>query len=102
MFLNYEILSKGYQAIFLGQSIPIFSLKDLIPLYDNIVFVTYFTVQPDKEQIMEYLKEFYDMLLKEGTSELWLLGRMLQEINGKELPKTIVPFSKIEELVQKL
>jgi methanogenic corrinoid protein MtbC1 len=102
MFLNYEILSKGYQAIFLGQSIPIFSLKDLIPLYDNIVFVTYFTVQPDKEQIMEYLKEFYDLLLKEGTSELWLLGRMLQEINGKELPKTIVPFSKIEELVQKL
>lgn len=102
MFLNYEILSKGYQAIFLGQSIPIFSLKDLVPLYDNIVFVSYFTVQPDKENIMAYLNDFHEMLLKDTTSELWLLGKMLQEINQKDLPKTIVAFSQIDQLVQNL
>jgi DNA-binding transcriptional MerR regulator len=102
MFLNYEILSKGYQAIFLGQSIPIFSLKDLVPLYDNIVFVSYFTVQPDKENIMAYLNDFHEMLLKDTTSELWILGKMLQEINQKDLPKTIVAFSQIDQLVQNL
>ena len=102
MFLNYEILSKGYQSIFLGQSIPIFSLKDLVPLYDNIVFVSYFTVQPDKDNIMAYLKDFHDTLLKDHTSELWILGKMLHEIHQKELPKTIVPFSQIDHLVQKL
>lgn len=102
MFLNYEILSKGYQSIFLGQSIPIFSLKDLVPLYDNIVFVSYFTVQPDKENIMAYLNEFHEMLLKDTTSELWISGKMLQEINKSNLPKTIVAFSQIDQLVQNL
>ena len=102
MFLNYEILSKGYQAIFLGQSIPIFSLKDLIRLYDNIVFVSYFTVQPDKENIMPYLKDFHDLLLKNTTSELWISGKMLQEINQKKLPKNVVAFSQIDQLVQNL
>ena len=102
MFLNYEILSKGYQSIFLGQSIPIFSLKDLVPLYDNIVFVSYFTVQPDKESIMAYLNNFHDMLLKDTASELWISGKMLQEINKSNLPKTIVAFSQIDQLVQNL
>ena len=102
MFLNYEILSKGYQSIFLGQSIPIFSLKDLVPLYDNIVFVSYFTVQPDKENIMAYLNEFHEMLLKDTASELWISGKMLQEINKSNLPKTILAFSQIDQLVQNL
>lgn len=102
MFLNYEILSKGYQSIFLGQSIPIFSLKDLVPLYDNIVFVSYFTVQPDKENIIAYLNEFHEMLLKDTASELWISGKMLQEINKSNLPKTIVAFSQIDQLVQNL
>ena len=102
MFLNYEILSKGYQSIFLGQSIPIFSLKDLVPLYDNIVFVSYFTVQPEKESIMAYLNNFHDMLLKDTASELWISGKMLQEINKSNLPKTIVAFSQIDQLVQNL
>lgn len=102
MFLNYEILSKGYQAIFLGQSIPIFSLKDLLPLYDNIVFVSYFTVRPEKENIMTYLHDFHEMLLKNSASKLWITGKMIQEINKRDLPKTIVPFAQIDEMVQEL
>jgi len=102
MFLNYEILSKGYQAIFLGQSIPTFSLKDLLPLYDNIVFVSYFTVRPEKENIMAYLNDFHELLLKDSSSQLWISGKMLQEINEKDLPRTIVPFSQIDQMVQNL
>jgi len=102
MFLNYEILLKGYHVIFLGQSIPLYSLKDLKPLYDNIVFVSYFTVQPDKDNINPYLKDFHDILLADNTSELWVLGNMLQEISQGDLPKTIVPYSKIDELVKRL
>ncbi|MDX1767020.1 MAG: MerR family transcriptional regulator [Arenibacter troitsensis] len=102
MFLNYEILSKGYQAIFLGQSIPIFSLKDLLPLYDNIVFVSYFTVRPEKENIMTYLHDFHEMLLKNSASKLWITGKMIQEINKRDLPKTIIPFAQIDEMVQEL
>ena len=102
MYLNYEILLHGYQTIFLGQSIPVVSLKDLLPLYDNIIFVSFFTVKPVKDTINTYLKEFHDLLLKNSNAQLWILGKMLQEINEEQLPKTIVPFYRIEELVKQL
>jgi hypothetical protein len=100
MFLHYEILLKGYQSIFLGPSIPIFSLKDFLPLYDHVVFVSNFTVQPGKENVMGYLHDFHELLLKDTTSELWISGKMLQEVNQKELPKSIFTFSRIDQLVQ--
>jgi DNA-binding transcriptional MerR regulator len=100
MFLHYEILLKGYQAIFLGPSIPMYSLRDFLSLYDQVIFVSNFTVQPDKENIRGYLQDFYDSLLKGTTSELWISGNMLQEVNQKELPKSIFTFSRIDQLVQ--
>ena len=102
MYLNYEILLHGYQTIFLGQSIPVVSLKDLLPLYDNIIFVSFFTVKPVKDTINTYLKELHDLLLKNSNAQLWILGKMLKEINEEQLPKTIVPFYRIEELVKQL
>ena len=46
MYLNYEILLKGYQTIYLGESIPTESLLDLKNSYENITFVSYLTVEP--------------------------------------------------------
>ena len=102
MYLNYEILLHDYQAIFLGQSIPIDSLNDLLPLYDNIVFVSYFTVKPVKDELMTYLQEFGEKLIKPNHSEFWVLGRMLQEINTNDLPQGITAFHSIDGFVKNL
>ncbi len=102
MYLNYEILLHDYQAIFLGQSIPIDNLMDLIPLYDNIVFVSYFTVKPLKDDLISYFKEFEKKLIKPNYTELWVLGRMLQEINTNELPQGITAFHSIDGFVKNL
>jgi methanogenic corrinoid protein MtbC1 len=102
MYLNYEILLHGYQSIFLGQSIPIDSLIDLIPLYDNIVFVSYFTVKPVKDELIAYFKDIEKKLLKPNHTEFWVLGRMLQEINTNELPQGITAFNSIDAFVNNL
>ena len=36
MYVNYEILSSGYKTIYLGESVPIDSLKDLKKYFNNI------------------------------------------------------------------
>ncbi len=102
MYLNLEIISKGYQSILLGPSVPINSLVDILEHYENITFISYFTVKPEKENLMLYLKEFEEKVLKTPTAQFWILGRMVQYIDAKKLPGSIKLFEKLDDLVGQL
>ena len=102
MYLNYEILLNGYQSIYLGESIPIDSLIDLKNYFENISFVSYFTVEPKHEEINDYIKDFYTKILKDTPHEALLIGRMTEHINTKNLNSAIKIFNSIEELTYTL
>ena len=102
LFTNYEIVSQGYQSIFLGQSVPLNSLTDLLKYYENVVFISYFTIKPEKENIQNYIEEFNDTILKNNSSELWILGRMQNELDISKLPNAVKTFSSIKNLVKVL
>ncbi len=101
MYLNYEILLNGYKTIYLGESVPIESLKDMKNYFDNIVFVSYITVQPTKDNLNEYLNEFTSEIL-DGNSQIWFLGRMTEFIETKNISDKISIFSSIADLVEEL
>jgi MerR family transcriptional regulator, light-induced transcriptional regulator len=98
MYLNYEILLNGYQTIYLGESIPTDSLIDLKNSFEKITFLSYCTVEPNQENINEYLTDMHAKILENTNHELFLLGRMTQFITTKTLPKNIHLFNSIEEL----
>ncbi|MEM1002823.1 MAG: MerR family transcriptional regulator [Bacteroidota bacterium] len=102
LFINYMVVQSGYHSIFLGQSVPIESLKDLINYYDDLVFISYFTIQPDKESINGYVREFNKEILENNAAEFWILGRMLNSLNIDILPNQIKTFNSIESLVDRL
>lgn len=102
LFINYELTSKGYKSIFLGESVPMDSLIDLQKFYDNIVFVSYFTVKPDKEHVHEYIEDFYNKIQKSDNSEFWILGKIIENLDLNSLPKRIKTYSSIENLVKEL
>ena len=79
LYAHYEILQAGYQTIYLGSNIPLPSLRNVLKHHDNVVFVSFFTVKPDKVSIYEYLKEFDKIISKEQTSQLWLMGAKTRE-----------------------
>ena len=58
--------------------------------FDEITFVSYFTVYPEKENIDAYLKDFKELLLKKKTSKLVLLGKQLSDYDEKTLPESII------------
>jgi DNA-binding transcriptional MerR regulator len=101
MYLNYEILAAGYKTIYLGESVPTESLKDVKKYFDNIVFVSYMTVQPDKDQINPYIEDIKTQLLDEQT-EFWCLGRMVEQINPNQFNFSIKKFESIFDLVNEL
>ena len=99
LFINYQLITKGYQTLFLGQSIPIDCLKDLLKFYDAIIFISYFTVKPVKAEIDGYLNDFYNKLLKDKNNELWVLGNMISHLNPSNTPTQIMLFSSIKKLI---
>ena len=102
MYLNLEIVSKGYHSILLGQSVPIQSLVDVLNHYEKLTFITYFTVQPEIENLPKYLKEFETSVLHKKNTELWILGKMIEHIDTKQLPSSIKTFKSIHELVKEI
>ncbi|HQE33221.1 MAG TPA: MerR family transcriptional regulator [Flavobacterium alvei] len=101
MYLNYEILLNGYKTIYLGESVPIESLKDMKQYYDNIVYVAYLTVQPTKDEVNTYLQEIATEIMT-ADSQVWLLGRMTECIDLSKLPKAVSVFNSIPDLVKEL
>lgn len=101
MYLNYEILLHGYKTIYLGESVPISSLKDLKNYFDHITYVCYTTVEPNKNEINQYVDEVIKEVLV-PTSELWLIGRMTKYIDSKNHSNAITIVDSIFDLVEKL
>ncbi|MGO4818924.1 MerR family transcriptional regulator [Flavobacterium sp. W22_SRS_FP1] len=101
MYLNYEILLHGYKTIYLGESMPIDNLKDLKKHFPSIVFVSYLTVQPEKDMVNYYVGQMAEELLDDNT-ELWYLGRLTEFIEREGLSDKISVFDSVSELVGKL
>ena len=99
MYLNYETLLHGYKSIYLGESVPIESLTDLKNHFESIVYVSYLTVQPDKDAINDYINRMIQEL--QGDSiELWFLGRMVEFIDKDKFKNKIKIFNSISDLVR--
>jgi len=101
MYLNYEIILNGYKTIYLGESVPMDSLKDLKKYFDNIVYICYMTVEPEKAAVNQYIKDLNEQIL-DDTSQLWLIGRMTQNVEQKNITGKISSFNSIIQLVDKL
>ena len=101
MYLNYEILNQGYKTIYLGESVPTDSLKDIKKYFDNIVYVCYMTVQPEKAEVNDYIKSLKEEILDE-SSEVWLIGRMTENIDPKSAAHNINVFKSINQLIENI
>lgn len=98
-FINYHLVKAGYHTIYLGPSVPIVSLKDVLKQYTNLTFISYFTVKPIKENISDYLKEFKTELLTDNN-KLWIFGRMLDHIDASKLDKNIKAYHSVENFLK--
>ena len=102
LFVNYELVLRGYKTIYLGQTIPLESLVDLKKYYDDPIFVSYFTVIPTKDDLGQYFTDFQEKLHSELSSQLWVLGRQTEHAAKADLPENISLYHSIEQLLNQL
>lgn len=98
MYLNYEFLLHGYKTIYLGESVPTSSLKDVYKYFENITFVSYVTVEPSKDYINAYIENLKKELLIDSNTNLWLIGKMVDEIDENLLNENISVYQSIKEM----
>ncbi len=101
MFLNYEIMRHGYKAIYLGANVPLSCLKDVKKYFDNITYITYFTIAPHPDEILAYIDKLYDGVISR-EAEVWLLGRNTAALEPATLPEKIKTFQSIDRCVKEL
>ncbi|HLW32735.1 MAG TPA: MerR family transcriptional regulator [Aequorivita sp.] len=73
LYANYELVSSAYPTLYLGPNIPIESLKHIRKQKPNAIFVSYFTVQPETDNLQAYIKSFQKTV--GDKNELWVLGK---------------------------
>ncbi|WP_313114422.1 MerR family transcriptional regulator [Aequorivita sediminis] len=100
LFANYELLSAGYNTIYLGANVPLDSLKHILKAQSEIVFVTYFTVEPEPDQVENYISEFQKKVGDTKPCELWILGRKIDQLVNT--CKNIRVFNSLELFTQQI
>lgn len=101
MYLNYELILSGYKTIYLGESVPLDSLKDIKKYFNNIVYVCYSTVEPHKEILSIYVNDLKEEILMD-ESKVWFIGRNSQNIDEKLRDEKIRVFENIHEFVNEI
>jgi DNA-binding transcriptional MerR regulator len=101
LYLNYLILNSGFRTIFLGQSLQTTSLETLYSYNTKFYFVTYLTVEPNKDEIMPFISQFHENLLKDRDSKLLIFGPQQIEIDIDKLPRQVELFRSVESFIAK-
>lgn len=102
LFLNFEILNAGNHSIFLGENISMNSIRYINKLYDEITYVSYFTVNPSESEIDDYLKRFSENFLENTNNTAKFIGHRTQSVDFKTIPNHIKLYNVIEDLVKDL
>jgi len=102
LYVNYEIVLRGYKSVYLGQSIPLNNLEELLRYADNICFLSYFTVAPTREKVGKYIKDFGELIKDYKNPNFWIIGKQTMHVDKTKLPKYIKSFTSIEDITNAL
>jgi len=100
MFINYQLISKGYRTIYFGSSVPFNDLVEMHKFYDIVHFVSYFTIMPYADDLDAYLSNFEKTILQGSASKLYISGQQSKNIVSQY--PSIFTFDTIEDLVRSI
>lgn len=80
VFINYLLLNQGYNTLYLGESVPMKDLEDMKTYFEEITFISYFTVQPECQEVDNYLKKFEETILKDTLNKFHVLGKQVDHV----------------------
>jgi len=101
LYLNYELVLRGFKTIYLGQSLPLDNLSYFFDIDENVCFVTSMTVRPYDDIIEGYFNEL-DSILNESNHSLIAIGRKVMEFKNYDFKSSISLYPTITDLLKEI
>jgi len=101
LYLNYELVLRGFHTIYLGQSLPLNNLNYFLESGREICFITSLTIQPYDDKIEEYFKEISEVM-QDTNNKFIATGRKIKKIKHLEFNSNIQLFDSISDLLKVL
>jgi len=102
MYANYLCVLSGINTIYLGGNISLSSLNEVIKHHENIIFLTYLTVEPSLQSLQDFCEEYNNSVGKHKKNALWLMGSKTENQNKDDFSKNITLVKTIPQLNEKL
>lgn len=101
MYLNYELVLRGCQTIYLGQSLPLNNLNYFFESESKVCFITSMTVRPYDDKIVDYFYEI-ENILKNTDHQLFAVGKKAMDVSSIDFKSKISVFPSAIELLNQL
>lgn len=101
LYLNYELVLRGFHTIYLGQSLPLNNLNYFLNNDRQICFISSFTIQPYDDRIEDYFNEINDVM-KGTENEFIAVGRKVEKVKKLQLNSNIKLFDSMQDLLKDL
>ncbi|MFY0631299.1 MAG: MerR family transcriptional regulator [Flavobacteriaceae bacterium] len=101
LYLNYELVLRGNQTIYLGQSLPLDNLNYFFDGDQEICFITSMTVKPYDDKLSEYFYQI-DSILDNSKHSLIAIGRKAMDMSSYDFNSNIVMYPSVTDLLKVL
>jgi MerR family transcriptional regulator, light-induced transcriptional regulator len=101
LYLNYELVLRGFHTIYLGQSLPLNNLNYFLEGDREICFIASLTIQPYDDKVEDYFSEI-DEVMHNTNNQFIAVGRKISKIKHLELNDSIKLYDSIPDLLKVL
>ncbi|WP_083629303.1 MerR family transcriptional regulator [Tenacibaculum agarivorans] len=101
MYLNFELVLRGCQTIYLGQSLPLNNLDYFFEGELKVCFITSMTVQPYDDKVLEYFNEI-ESILKDTDHKLIAIGKKTSIVSEESFSSNIEFYPTLIEVLDTL
>lgn len=98
-YLNYELVMRGCQTIYLGQSLPLNNLQYFFEGDTEITFVCYMTFRPYNEEVTSYFSKV-DEILKNTNHSFIAVGCKTKDVNVNMFKSKIKTYQSLEDILK--
>lgn len=101
LYLNYELVLRGYKTIYLGQSLPLSNLNYFFDGDLKVCFITSMTVKPYDDKVVDYFYEI-DNILKDTDHKMVAVGNKAMDVQNLEFNSDIEVFPSVLEYLDNI
>lgn len=101
LYLNYELVLRGFHTVYLGQSLPLNNLNYFLESKREICFIASLTIQPYDDKIEDYFNEI-NKIMTDTNNQFIATGRKVEKVRHLKLNPNIHLHDSIRDLLKVL